>query len=127
MKNPSLQQIDYHFASRLTQLREAKGITREQLANLTNIRARDIYRFEVAHLGVSVSELAILAETLDAKPSDFIRTSDITQNVTGMPKPITPSAPPSEAIELVRTFLRISSEKARHSFCLAAKHAGRHY
>lgn len=127
MKNPALQQIDYHLAWRLTQLREAKGITREQLANLTNIRARDIYRFEAAHLGVSVRELAILATTLDAKPSDFIRTSDIPRNVTGMPKPITPNAPLSEAIELVRTFVRISSEKTRHTFSLAAKHAGRHY
>jgi len=127
MKVPSLQQIDYHIAWRLAQLREAKGITREQLANLTKIQTRRIYRFEAAHLSVSAHELAVLAEFLDSKPSDFIRKSDITDTKAEMPGPITTNTPTPETIELVRTFLKISSEKTRHAFSSTARQASRHY
>jgi len=71
MQKTLSQQIDYHIAWRLTHLREAREISREQLAALINIPVHDIYRFETAHTAMNARELAIFAKGLEVTPNEF--------------------------------------------------------
>ena len=127
MQKTLSQQIDYHIAWRLTQLREAREISREQLAALINIPVHDIYRFETAHTAMNARELAIFAKVLNVTPNEFYEQLD-TKNIDAeILKPISSVKPGLRTIELIHNFLKISCARSRQSFGLAARQAGRHY
>lgn len=98
------QQIDYHIAGRLTQLREAREISRAQLAALIDIPAHDIYRFEVAHVAMSARELAVFARGLDVAPNEFFTQLDTTDIDAEILEPISSAKPGTKTIELVTIF-----------------------
>lgn len=127
MQKTLSQQINYHIAWRLTQLREAKEISREQLAALINIPVHDIYRFEAAHTAMNARELAIFARGLDVTPNEFY-TQLVTKDIDAETlKPISSVKPGLKIIELIHNFLKISCARSRQSFGLATRQAGRHY
>jgi transcriptional regulator with XRE-family HTH domain len=61
-----LQQV---FASRIRALRQAKGLTQEQLAEKADIAPQYLSRLENAHQVPSLDTIAEIAEALDTSPS----------------------------------------------------------
>lgn len=127
MQKTMSQQIDYHVAWRLTQLREAREVSREQLAVLIDIPAQEIYRFEAAHVALNAREIAIFAAGLGVTPNEFFAQFDAIDSAPRMLEAVPSTELGMNTIELVRNFLKISCAKSRHSLGLAARRAGRHY
>ena len=61
-------------------MREAREISREQLAALINISVHDIYRFETAHTAMNARELVIFAKGLEVTLNEFYAQLD-TKNI----------------------------------------------
>lgn len=65
--------VDGHVGARLKQLREAKGMTRRQLAKMVSITPRMVGAYETGHSRMSVERLADFAAALHCRPADLLR------------------------------------------------------
>ncbi len=57
--------------SRIRELRLAKGISQQELANLANIELSQINRIELGKINTSLSQVATIAKALDVHPKEL--------------------------------------------------------
>ena len=59
------------FGRKLRQIREAKGVTQENLAYSTDLHLSQVGRIERGEIGASISFIFLFAKTLGVEPKDF--------------------------------------------------------
>lgn len=61
------------FGKRLKELRERKGLSQHELANLCDIEHSQISRIELGKINTTISTLFLIAETLGVEVSDLVK------------------------------------------------------
>jgi transcriptional regulator with XRE-family HTH domain len=57
--------------ARIRELRMAKGISQQELANLANIELSQINRIELGKINTSLSQVAVIARALEIHPKEI--------------------------------------------------------
>ena len=60
------------FGKRLKKLREAKGFSQQELANLCDIEHSQISRIELGKINTTISTIFLIASKLEIEPSELI-------------------------------------------------------
>jgi transcriptional regulator with XRE-family HTH domain len=68
-----LQDINRLVGERIRTLRRRKGITQDQLAELTGLNRVHLYRLENGRQSMTLNTLKIIADTLEVRVRDLIR------------------------------------------------------
>ena len=69
----ALQDIDHLVAQRIKEIRKAKGITQDHLAELAGLNRTHLYRLEGARQSMTLRRLKIIADALDVKVRDLVK------------------------------------------------------
>lgn len=68
-----MQDINRLVGERIRTLRRRKGITQDQLAELTGLNRVHLYRLENGRQSMTLNTLKIIADTLEVRVRDLIR------------------------------------------------------
>lgn len=123
MKSHERDGIEFRVAWRLGELREGKGLSRSDLARLTGLTERDIYRFETRSAPLGAADIAVCARAIGVKPSALF--SDLappqeTRHDAGVPR----NADPAAAAALLRLFFAIPYPAVRRRLIAVVRQAG---
>jgi transcriptional regulator with XRE-family HTH domain len=66
-----LQDIEVEVGRRIKAIRQRKGITQDQFAELTGLNRVHLYRLETGQQSMTLRTLKIIAETLEVRPRDL--------------------------------------------------------
>jgi transcriptional regulator with XRE-family HTH domain len=66
-----LQDIEVEVGRRIKAIRQRKGITQDQFAELTGLNRVHLYRLETGKQSMTLRTLKIIAETLEVRPRDL--------------------------------------------------------
>ncbi|MBL7690589.1 MAG: helix-turn-helix transcriptional regulator [Flavipsychrobacter sp.] len=61
------------FGKRLKQLRESKGLSQQELANLCDIEHSQISRIELGKINTTISTLFLIASKLEIEATELIK------------------------------------------------------
>jgi transcriptional regulator with XRE-family HTH domain len=67
-----LQDINRAVGERIRRLRSKKGITQDQLAELTGLNRVHLYRLENGRQSMTLNTLKIIADTLEVRVRDLV-------------------------------------------------------
>jgi transcriptional regulator with XRE-family HTH domain len=67
-----LQDIQREVGNRIKALRQAKGVTQDQLAELAGLNRAHLYRLENGKQSMTLRTLKIIADTLGVRVRDLI-------------------------------------------------------
>jgi transcriptional regulator with XRE-family HTH domain len=67
-----LQDIQREVGNRIKALRQAKGVTQDQLAELSGLNRTHLYRLENGKQSMTLRTLKIIADTLGVRVRDLI-------------------------------------------------------
>ena len=73
-KKPSraLQDIDLRVGGNIQKLRKQKGITQDQLAEISGLNRAHVYRLESGRQSMTLRTLKIIADALEVRPTQFL-------------------------------------------------------
>lgn len=117
-------QIDIHVGTRLNFLRREKGLSQSELGNIVGVTFQQIQKYEKASNRLSASKLFQVAQALEVPVGYFFDSLDGQSNtnysveycLTNLDKTLL-----SEALQLLRSFLKIDSSATRRSLVLLVK------
>jgi transcriptional regulator with XRE-family HTH domain len=66
------QDIQKAVGQRIKAIRERKGITQDQLAEMTGLNRVHLYRLETGRQSMTLRTLKLIADTLDVRARDLI-------------------------------------------------------
>jgi len=67
------QQIKSEFGQQLKKVREAQGMTKEELANKADISRSQIYRIETGKINPRLTTITLIAETLGMEVWELLK------------------------------------------------------
>ncbi len=101
-KNNYLQKVDLLLGEKIYSLRLAKGLSRQQLAEMLDITHQQLQKYEKGVNRISIGRLILVAKALDTEIDYFFQGIDDVSNVT---PPLTQHQ--RMCIEVSRNFMKI--------------------
>ena len=101
-KNDYLQKVDLLLGEKIYSLRLAKGLSRQQLAEMIDITHQQLQKYEKGVNRISIGRLILIAKALDTEVEHFFQDIDDVHNVT---PPLTQHQ--RMCIEVSRNFMKI--------------------
>jgi transcriptional regulator with XRE-family HTH domain len=69
----ALQDIDHLVAERIKQVRKAKGITQDQLADMAGLNRTHLYRLEGGKQSMTLHTLKLIADALQVQAWELVK------------------------------------------------------
>jgi transcriptional regulator with XRE-family HTH domain len=120
-KNDSIQKIDNFIGKKIYSLRLAKGLSRQQLADVIDVTHQQLQKYEKAINRISVGRLVFIAKALDRNIDYFFDGLEEANNS----QPVH-TQHQRMCIEVSRNFMKIESTEEQQAInnlvkCLASK------
>ncbi|HJD56158.1 MAG TPA: helix-turn-helix domain-containing protein [Rickettsia endosymbiont of Pyrocoelia pectoralis] len=120
-KNDLIQKIDSFIGKKIYSLRLAKGLSRQQLAEVIDVTHQQLQKYEKAINRISVGRLVLIAEALDRNIDYFFEGLE----EANKPQPVH-TQHQRMCIEVSRNFMKIKSTEEQQAVnslvkCLAGK------
>ena len=101
-KNDYLQKVDLLLGERIYSLRLAKGLSRQQLAEMIDITHQQLQKYEKGVNRISIGRLMLIAKALDTEIDYFFKDIEDVSNITP-----TLTQHQRMCIEVSRNFMKI--------------------
>lgn len=69
----ALQDIDLKVGGNIQKLRKQKGITQDQLAEMSGLNRAHVYRLETGRQSMTLRTLKIIADALGVRPTQLLK------------------------------------------------------
>jgi transcriptional regulator with XRE-family HTH domain len=69
----ALQDIDLRVRGNIQKLRKQKGITQDQLAELSGLNRAHVYRLETGRQSMTLRTLKIIGDALEVRPTQLLK------------------------------------------------------